>query len=215
MGEFLQVRRAAADDLPVILEMINEAATWLRTRDTDQWARPWPDRTARDARVRRGIRSGQTWMAEEHGRPVATVTYRPDGNQALWTRRERDEPAVYLSRLVVTRRAAGLGIGAAMIDWAGWQAARDWDAQWIRVDVWTTNIALHDYYQGRGFRFCRLCPFDQLAYPSGALFQKPTDKVDRTAATQFRKTATTVAWPAQDRPRLRRESSAIPHHQVW
>jgi GNAT superfamily N-acetyltransferase len=185
MNETFQVRRADADDLPLILEMIDEAATWLQSKDTDQWAKPWPTEAARDARVRRGLLRGKTWIAEEHGTPVATITYRQHGNQALWTQRERGEPAVYVSRLIVARHAAGFGIGAAMIDWAGLRAVRDWSAQWIRIDVWTTNEALRNYYEKRGFRFCRICPFDQETYPSGALFQKPTNEVDEVAAARF------------------------------
>ena len=40
----LQVRRGAADDFELILAMIDEAATWLRDKQTDQWAQPWPSR---------------------------------------------------------------------------------------------------------------------------------------------------------------------------
>jgi ribosomal protein S18 acetylase RimI-like enzyme len=185
MSEILHVRRATADDLPVILEMINEAAAWLRTKGTDQWDKPWPNEAARDARVRRGLKRRKTWIAEQHGTPIATITYRQHGNQALWTERERREPAVYVSRLIVARNAAGLGIGAAMIDWAGQRAARDWGAQWIRIDVWTTNEALRNYYEKRGFRFCRICTFDKDTYPSGALLQKPTSEVDKAAAGRF------------------------------
>jgi GNAT superfamily N-acetyltransferase len=184
MNEILQVRRAHADDLPIILGMINEAAGWLRTKETDQWAKPWPSEAARDARVRRGLR-GDTWMVEQHGHPIATVTARRHGNQTLWTHREQLEPAVYISRLIVTRSAAGLGIGAALIDWAAQRAVRDWSAQWVRIDVWTTNEALHNYYEKRGFRFCRIGPFDKETYPSAALFQKPTSRVDAAAAARF------------------------------
>ncbi len=185
MREILQVRRADADDLPVILGMIDEAAAWLRTKDTDQWAKPWPNTAARDARVLRGLRGSKTWIADEDGTPVATITCRQHGNQRLWTLHERLEPAVYVSRLIVSRRAAGREIGAAMIDWAAQRAVRDWSAQWIRIDLWTTNEALHNYYRKRGFRFCRVGTFDKEVYPQAALFVKPTSEVDDAAAARF------------------------------
>ena len=124
-------------------------------------------------------------MVEQHGHPIATVTARRHGNQTLWTHREQLEPAVYISRLIVTRSVAGLGIGAALIDWAAQRAVREWSAQWVRIDVWTTNEALHDYYAKRGFRFCRIGPFDKKTYPSAALFQKPTSELDEAAAARF------------------------------
>jgi GNAT superfamily N-acetyltransferase len=196
MTETLQVRRGAADDFELILAMIDEAAVWLRDKQTDQWAQPWPSRAARDERVRSGLRDGGTWIVEEHGVPIATITYRPTGNLRLWTRRERRQPSVYVSRLIVRRSHAGLGIGEALVDWAGLRALRDWGAQWIRIDVWTTNVALHNYYEKRGFHFCRIAGVKEIPnrngrnggpdrWPSAALFQKPTDDVDATAAQRF------------------------------
>ena len=185
MTDTLRIRRGRARDADTIISLIDEAADWLRSKGTDQWARPWPNRTARDGRVRRGLRSGNTWIAESAGRPIATITYRPHGNQKLWTPAEDRTPAVYVSRLIVTRSAAGLGVGAAMVDWAAAQAVRDWAAEWIRIDVWTTNVALHNYYEKRGFRFCRIAQCHAEDYPSAALFQKPTSEIDLAAAHNF------------------------------
>jgi GNAT superfamily N-acetyltransferase len=222
MTKILQVRRGAADDFELILAMIDEAATWLRDKQTDQWARPWPSRAARDERVRRGLRDGGTWIVEEHGVPIATITYRPTGNLRLWTRRERRQPSVYVSRLIVRRSHAGLGIGEALVDWAGLRALRDWGAQWIRIDVWTTNVALHNYYEKRGFHFCRVAEVKEIPnrnghnggpdrWPSAALFQMPTDDVDATAAQRFEEVGPAganqvTARVAGERPRSARPS---------
>jgi GNAT superfamily N-acetyltransferase len=197
MSENLEVRQAVADDQPIILGLIDEAGGWLRAKGTDQWREPWPSKVARDKRVLRGLRSGSTWLVTSGDTAVATITYRQhatqerDGNQAqdgdleLWTEAEQSESAVYVSRLVVRRQYSGLDIGGALTDWAGLRGARGWSAQWIRIDVWTTNEALHNYYAKRGFEFCRTCPFDKETYPSSALFQKPTSKADVTAAARF------------------------------
>ena len=185
MRDNLRIRRGTTGDADTIIGMIDEAADWLRGQGTDQWARPWPTRAARDGRVRRGLRNGHTWIAEAAGRPIATITYRPHGNRSLWTRREDRTPAVYVSRLIVTRSAAGFGVGAAVIDWAAAQAVRDWNAQWIRIDVWTTNVALHNYYEKRGFRRLRIAQCHTGYYPSAALFQKPTSEIDLAAAQSF------------------------------
>jgi GNAT superfamily N-acetyltransferase len=179
------IRRGTAGDLDTIVGMIDEAAGWLRGKGTDQWAQPWPDRAARDGRVRRGLRNGNTWIAEVGGQAIGTITYRPHGNHMLWAPKERREHAVYVSRLIVARNVAGDGIGAALIDWAAAQAVRDWNAQWIRIDVWTTNVALHNYYEKRGFRYLRIASSEAKRYPSAVLFQKPTSEIDLEAARRF------------------------------
>jgi GNAT superfamily N-acetyltransferase len=197
MSENLEVRQGAADDLPIILGLIDEAAGWLLAKNTDQWREPWPSREARDNRVLSGLQSGNTWLVTSGDTAVATITYRQharrkqdvnqlqDGIRELWTEAEQSEPAVYVSRLVVRRQYSGLDIGGALTDWAGLRGARGWSAQWIRIDVWTTNEALHNYYAKRGFEFCRTCPFDKKTYPSAALFQKPTSSADAAAAARF------------------------------
>ena len=185
MTDNLRIRRGTTRDTDTIISLIDEAADWLRDKRTDQWASPWPSRAARDGRVRRGLRNGNTWIAEAAGKPIATITYRPHGNQKLWNPREKREHAVYISRPIVTRSAAGPGVNSAMVGWAAARAVRDWNAQWIRIDVWTTNVALRNYYEKRGFRFSRIAACEASNYPSAALFQKPTSEIDLAAAGSF------------------------------
>jgi GNAT superfamily N-acetyltransferase len=188
MRDNFHIRRATSEDATTIIGMIDEAGAWLTAKGTDQWQRPWPSKIARDARVLRGIQDRHTWIAEHEGEPLATITYKKYGNQALWTAKELRDPAVYACRLVVNQKWAGDEIGAALIEWAGYRALQAWKAKWIRIDVWTSNTALHRYYEKQGFRSVRIPkPDDSGSRPSAALFQKPTEEVDEVAATRFTK----------------------------
>ncbi|HEY2552876.1 MAG TPA: GNAT family N-acetyltransferase [Streptosporangiaceae bacterium] len=169
----LRIRQATFSDLELILRFIDEASRWLHDKGTDQWAQPWPNRAERDERVRSGLVDGRTWMVDdEQGEAIATVTGRPDGNPLLWTLPEQVEPAVYVSRLIVGRAYSGRAIGDELLNWAGNRARQHYGARWIRIDVWTTNDALHDYYRKRGFEFVR--QRQDVDYPSAMLFQRPT-----------------------------------------
>lgn len=189
-----QIRPAEMGDMDSIIGLIDEAASWLgREKNTDQWRRPWPDREARDRRIRRGIKSGRTWIVEDRSGPggprgtlVGTVSCGLGGNKKLWNRRERDESAVYISRLIISRKYAHRGIGASLINWAGLRGLQGWKAQWIRVDVWTSNLELQAYYKAQSFSHVRTCDFDNpWEYPSAALFQKPTTDIAHADATRF------------------------------
>ena len=70
------------------------------------------------------------------------------------------------------------------MDWAGFRALQRYAARWVRVDVWTTNVALHAYYQRQGFDFYGFCEA-MPEYPSAALFQKPTDRIKPAGGTMF------------------------------
>ena len=55
------LRLAAAGDLFRVHKLVSEAAEWLRTsKDTDQWAKPWPDRARRNERMLNDLLKGKT-----------------------------------------------------------------------------------------------------------------------------------------------------------
>ncbi len=159
------------DDFNNVVRLIDGAAAWLRTKGTDQWKRPWPTPRGRVQRIMDGIVSGKTWIAWDRDEPAATITLEDTADPKLWTEWEDAEPAAYVHRLVVGRPYAGIGLGAALLDWAGDRAQRAYGARSIRIDVWTTNTALHRYYQNQGFNFVR--EHADRSYPSGVLFQRP------------------------------------------
>jgi ribosomal protein S18 acetylase RimI-like enzyme len=180
----LHVRPGDIADMQVIVGFIDEAARWLPGKNTDQWSKPWPDRERRDHRIRRGLEAGRTWLVEDDGIPVATVSCRNDANPDLWTEHEQLTPAVYVSRLVVARSHAGQYLGQELLDWAGYWAAAEYGAELIRIDVWTTNAELQNYYEKRGFRHVRFA--DYVDYPSAALLQKETADITASDIPRLR-----------------------------
>jgi hypothetical protein len=183
----IALRRASVDDVGVAIRLIEEAAEWLRAKGTDQWARPWPNQAGRDSRILASLRQGKTWIGWDNGIPAATITADPD-EDPHWPDDLRREPAVYVHRLVVRRPYGGVGLGAALLDWAGATARRDHGARWIRVSAWTTNAGLHAYYRRQGFEPCGLHADD--GYPSAARFQKPVTPVPGYARGLFRESWT-------------------------
>ena len=75
------------ENLEAATSLIDAAGEWLRTKDTDQWAEPWPSRKERDERVRRDLAAGKTWFVrdEDAGDALAaTVTVAKDPIPFVW-----------------------------------------------------------------------------------------------------------------------------------
>ena len=182
----LVISCASPDNLPPVLELIDEAKLWLLSKKTNQWSKDWADQKGRKRsdRVQASLAQGTTWIVtvthEKQTYAVATVTIEPQANPLVWDRPgDLDDSAVYLSRLVVARRFAGLRIGAALLNWACDHARHRYQAELVRIDVWTRNFALHSYYLTQGFRRQEYCR--DTSYPSRARFQRSTSrKVRRT-----------------------------------
>jgi ribosomal protein S18 acetylase RimI-like enzyme len=171
----MRITRATIANLKDVTELADEARIWLATKGTDQWQSAWPSNDKRDERVREGLEKGQTWIVWDRGTVAATVSITTEHDPAVWSYPgctcDLGEPAVYVHRLITARDYAGRGLGTELTNWAGLRSSRDYGARWIRIDVWTTNIALQEYYLKAGFEPCGLC-LDP-SYPSAALFQKP------------------------------------------
>jgi ribosomal protein S18 acetylase RimI-like enzyme len=180
------VRLATKSDQDAVTTLLDAAAAWLRSKGTDQWAKPWRTEEDRRDRISRDLLAGKTWLMEDGELPVATFTAsRQHDHQEVpvWPEQSRQEPAVYVCRLTVHRDYGGAGLGAELLNWIGLTARRRYGARWIRVDVWTSNTQLRAYYQDRGFEF--YADSAVADYPSGALFQKPTEGIKLTEPPLF------------------------------
>jgi len=184
-GEALSIRRAWLPDAPIITGMLDDAKERLRRLGTDQWSTDWHDKEGhnRADRQRASLMGGTTWLAgivldpvHPEMVPVASVAVERTANPLVWSQREAKQPALYLSRLVVAEGFSGLHVGAAILDWAGRHGWINYGTSCIRLDAWTTNKALHDYYEKRGFK--RLKPVRAKNYPSRARFQRPASSLN-------------------------------------
>jgi GNAT superfamily N-acetyltransferase len=167
---------AVPGDLDKVVGLIREAGDWLGSKGIDQWQKPWPDRAGERERILNDLFKGKTWMVRDGKTTVATITIDTDepldmNGRPVWPPDGTHRSALYVRRVIVSRRYARLGLGAALLDWAADVAKRDYGAELIRVDVQTTNLKLHAYYEGQ--RFTR-CPDPQGLgdYPSQALFER-------------------------------------------
>lgn len=173
------LRLGMPGDRETVSGLVRDAANWLRTcKNTDQWARPWPDRIRQRERILHDLVKGKTWLVWDGKTAAATITVDTDepldsNDQPVWPELERHRPALYVRRTLVARAYADLGLGAALLDWAAHVARREHQAALIRVDGWTTNLELHAYYERQGFvRRPGRDPVPSPDYPSQALFER-------------------------------------------
>src|SRR6266540_2735027 len=171
----MHIAPAGRDDLANLIAFRDEAARWLAARGIEQWSEPWPSEDLMVKGMLRNIKAGETFIVwDDDGTPAATITVNRWAKPELWTPEEAAEPALYAHKVTVARAYAGQGLGAELLDWAGTRAAAD-GAIWLRVDVWTTNEQLQQYYLDQGFTHVRTVVLPH--NPSGALFQRPARRV--------------------------------------
>lgn len=184
MGNFpLVLRVGDPQSADTVLGLVRESARWLCvSKNTDQWQRLWPDRVGHRERALSDLLQRKTWLVWDGRTAVATITVDPDGpldlnGRPVWPADNGWQRALYARRVIVDRSNAGLGLGAALLDWAAQIARENYGAGLIRVDVWTTNWGLHAYFEGQGFIRCQATgPRELIDYPSQALFERAVNR---------------------------------------
>lgn len=167
----LALFQVGPDELDPVVQVLNEAAQRLHHKGVVQWPRSFADDGGHRLRtLRKRAERGQVFLFS--GRkgevPLGTITLtdKPDPDFAHgWP----SGSALYAYRVARADRAAGLGIGAKMLEFANFQA---WSAgyPWVRLDCSRTNTALHSYYLNQGFELVNVVEVP--GRKSGALFQR-------------------------------------------
>ncbi|MEV4124635.1 GNAT family N-acetyltransferase [Nocardia sp. NPDC049707] len=168
------IRRAAQSDLSTICRLRIQRTAWLTARGSDQWtvtARGLPIEIFAQA-VGEALDAGETWIAEVAGEPAGTITVNNRSTPGLWSPWELAD-AVIVHYMIVDLRFAGQRIGHRLLAHAA-SLARQRQRHWVRLDAWTTNTDLHDYYRGEGFHLARIAG-PATSGPSRALFQRRSD----------------------------------------
>lgn len=164
----LSIRQANEADTSTVVDLWEEASAWLERHGSDQWQYP-----VKMHNVHRAIDEGTCWIVEdEKTRPVATVTLDEDADPALWVPADDPSRALYVHRLVVSLNSRGDELGSAILDWASRRAEKA-GKEFLRLDVWTSNLRLRQYYLDRGFSLVRIV--SDIEY--GVLFQRPVGVV--------------------------------------
>jgi GNAT superfamily N-acetyltransferase len=145
----VKISSAQPDDVAKLLAFRKEAAAWLRQLGSDQWQRPYPA-----DRLLATIEAGAVFMVTDGGTTVATITLDPQAEEGLWTEEELGEPSLFITKLTVARSHAGRNLGGKLLDWSSDRAYHA-GAKWLRLDAWTTNEGLQQYYLRQGFEHVR------------------------------------------------------------
>jgi ribosomal protein S18 acetylase RimI-like enzyme len=129
-----------AEDLHALREA---AAHWLVARGIRQWQPGEVDIQT----IRRQIKDGE-WFVHRRTRGVVAALRFLWSDPEFWGKQLDD--AAYVHGLVIDRRSAGEGLGAAALRWAE-ERARAAGRSYLRLDHAADNLRLSEYYRELGF----------------------------------------------------------------
>ena len=142
------IEQAQLDDIAGIIELFEEAAVWLESKNLFQW----PIRVAPRfwSFLREKVRDGEVFVVRGgNGRLLAHIRFDYHPNK-VWC----DNPAntAYVRGLVIANEVRGQGMGTALLDWAQGYVRQRGFAR-LRLDCLAENGRLRQYYRDYGFTY--------------------------------------------------------------
>lgn len=138
-------RPATAADVDDIHALRRSLEDWMAAHGTVQW----PQGSLPRERVAAQVDAGEWHVVRDEAIGLVGTVRLLWSDPDFWG--DDPTPAVYVHGLMVDRRAAGHGLGTALLDWAA-ARGRDAGVGLFRLDCRTTNPVLRTYYEGYGFR---------------------------------------------------------------
>jgi GNAT superfamily N-acetyltransferase len=152
VNDGIQIRRARADEGPLIADILQDAAVWLTRTGQPLWRGDElnPNRIASDAAA------GLHWILDLGGESAATIRYQLD-DPVAWPEAPPGE-AAYLHRLARRERFAGKRLGPILLAWAA-DHTRRLGRPCLRLDTEASRSRLRALYEAFGFRLHSLSAF--------------------------------------------------------
>lgn len=146
----LTVDPARYEDMDLIVEILAEAAFWLQAHSIAQWQ--WPPPPGLRKKMADKIQQGQVYLARAASNYYAIGLLRFEWQDAeLW--HDDAGEAGYVHSLAVRPHLHGHKLGETLLDWAK-AHVRSQNRKCLRLDCVASNLALRNYYEKLGFRFC-------------------------------------------------------------
>ena len=152
LAEPVTYRLAEIEDIPRILEIVQDARQSLGRFRVDQWQGPYPGA----ARFEEDIRLKQCFVLESAGEIfgffVLSTLPEPDYDKITDGKWSSDLPCCVLHRCAVAKKYRGSGAAQALIRFVETQA-RAYGLRCIRVDTHRKNKPMQNLLRESGFRY--------------------------------------------------------------
>ena len=142
----MRITECAAEDINTIFDLYDKASEFQKTKSEKFWQK------FDESLIKTEIRENRLWKILEEDE-IACIFSIAHSDPLIWGEKA-GERSLYIHRIVTNPLFRGLGYVKKIIEWAQ-EFSRKFGKKFIRIDTWSDNQKLIDYYQNCGFNFIR------------------------------------------------------------
>jgi ribosomal protein S18 acetylase RimI-like enzyme len=149
----MHIRPCTLQDLDTLFWFYDQAIEYQKKAFGKHWLGFEPERVVKEIEEGRQFKV----MDGDNAIGVFMITF---GDPTIWKELDRDR-ALYLHRIVTHPQHRGKGLVPTIVSWAKHQCLTQ-QRDFIRLDTWSDNSRLIEYYKSCGFTFVRNALLDDL-----------------------------------------------------
>ena len=146
----MKLRHTTINDLPEVIEIINQAKLYFKNEGIDQWQDGYPNEDS----IINDINQNEAYVLEDNGKILATTmissNIEPTYNYIEGNWLQNDKYMV-IHRIAIHNDQKGKGLAKIIIDEA---LNRHPDIHSIRIDNHDDNLSMHRFVIKYGFTYC-------------------------------------------------------------
>ena len=154
------LRPTKIEDISRVIDIINQAKTYFKNNDIDQWQDGYPN----EETIEKDIENNEAYVLEEDGvilgTCMVTIHGEPDYNriEGKWI---LNCPYICVHRIAVDNEYKGKGLASTILDQV---VAMYPDYHSVRMDTHHDNLSMQSFLTKYGFKYC-----GEITLKSGAL----------------------------------------------
>ena len=154
------LRPTKIEDISRVIDIINQAKTYFKNNDIDQWQDGYPN----EETIEKDIENNEAYVLEEDGVILGTCMVTNHGEPA-YNRIEGkwilNCPYICVHRIAVDNEYKGKGLASTILDQV---VAMYPDYHSVRMDTHHDNLSMQSFLTKYGFKYC-----GEITLKSGAL----------------------------------------------
>ena len=154
------LRPTKIEDISRVIDIINQAKTYFKNNDIDQWQDGYPN----EETIEKDIENNEAYVLEEDGvilgTCMVTIHWEPAYNriEGKWI---LNCPYICVHRIAVVNEYKGKGLASTILDQV---VAMYPDYHSVRMDTHHDNLSMQSFLTKYGFKYC-----GEITLKSGAL----------------------------------------------
>ena len=156
----LNISKAGNSEIPIVLDLLREAALWLKEHNIDYWQNWINPNEMFISWIKQGFGNNEFFIARYNNEIIGI--FRLQWSDELFWKKKKDK-AGYIHSFTTLRKYKGKNVGTKILEWIE-EYCRKNKKDYLRLDCGVSIVGLNKYYVDHKFKNVGVLNFNHNGY---------------------------------------------------